>query len=136
MIFPPALNNANTYLPPAVVVPGNLLITAITNAYPMVVTITDSDANTYIPGQLVTLTVPDSYGMFQANGLTGEIISIDGTDFSLNIDSRGFDVFAVPGAGVTISRPASLSPGGSRNLVFSNDATQVAFQNLNNNEGN
>lgn len=101
----------------------------------MVVTIVDSDENTYIVGQLVRLTVPYSYGMFQADQLTGQIIAVNGTNFSLNIDSSQFDAFVVPGAGVAIPRPASLAPAGSRNLQFDNTTNQVAFQNLNN-EGN
>lgn len=127
--------DANTYLAPTQVIPGALLISAISRAYPMVVTIVDSDVNTYIAGQLVRLDVPHSYGMFQANGLIGEIKSISGDDFTLDINSSGFDIFAIPGAGNTIPRPASLSPAGSRNLSYNNSTSQVSFQNLNN-EGN
>lgn len=132
VVFPNAPNNANTYLPPVLVIPGALLITAITRSYPMVVSIVDSEVNTYIAGQNVLLTVPPSYGMTQANGLFGTILSISGTDFSLDLDSSGFDAFVVPGAGVTIERPASLSPYGSRNLQYNNGTNKVAFQNLNN----
>src|SRR3990167_6463173 len=124
--------DANTYLPGTLVIPGSLLITAITRAYPMVVTITDSTVNTYIVGQLVRLDIPVTYGMQQADGLIGQITVISGTDFSLSINSSGFDAFVVPGAGTTIARPASLSPAGSRNLEYNNSTRQVAFQNLNN----
>ena len=109
--------SANTYLPPTPVVPGMLLITAISTTNPMVVTIVDSIYNTYIVGQLVCLTVPSSYGMFQANELTGESTAINGTNFTLNINAAGFDVFAAPSPSVPPpSRPASLAPAGSRNI--------------------
>ncbi len=120
--------SANTYLPPTPVVPGMLLISNITNSYPMVVTIVDSIYNTYIAGQNVCLTVPPNYGMFQANELTGTIVSIDEDEFSINIDSRSFDAFTVPLVG---SMPASLSPSGSRNLQFSNLTNNVPFHSLN-----
>lgn len=123
-------NNANTYLPPVIVTPGSLLITAITNSYPMVVTITNNSSNVYIAGMLVYFTIPSSYGMFQLNAMTGQILSISGTNFTIDIDSTLFDVFAIPLAG---EQPASLSAAGSRNLVFGNDAiNHVPFENLNN----
>jgi len=123
-------NNANTFLPPTPVIPGFLLISNMTNAQNMVVTIIDSDENTYIPKQLVKLSVPASYGMVQADQLTGEIVSINGFDFTLNINSTNFNTFVIPG---TFSeQPASLAPAGSRNLEFNNSATHVAFQSLNN----
>ena len=135
MVFPTPANEGYPYLVGTPVGPGNLLITAISNSYPMEVTITDSDLNTYIAGQEVVLTIPRPYGMTQADGKIGKIQSIDGTTFYLNIDSRSFDAFIVPGAGVKISRPASLSCWGSRNLQYNNSTNGVPYQNLNN-EGN
>lgn len=124
----------NIFLPPSPVVPGVLLISAITNAFPMVVTIIDSIYNTYVVGQLVCLTVPPAYGMFQANELTAEIIAINGDNFSLNKDSRNFDVFVLPGASVPPpSKPASLAPAGSRN---SYNTTAEPFRALNGSIGN
>lgn len=124
------LNNANTYLPGTTVIPGFLLISAITQSYPMVVTIVDSDENTYILNQLLRLFIPSSYGMTQANGLTGQIIAINGLNISLNIDSTLFDDFVTAAPGT--SQPATVSPAGSRNLLFDNNSKQVPFQNLNN----
>lgn len=126
-------NNSNQYLPGVITIPSSLNITEITNSYPMIVTAEINpftEANTYIPGQVVKLTVPRPYGMFQANGLAGEILSIDGLDFSLNIDSTLFDVFVVPSGNV--EQPASFSPSGSRNLSFNNTTRKVPFQSLNN----
>lgn len=132
MVFPPAPNNANLYLPPVPVIPGNLLITNITNSYPMVVTIIDSDVNSYIVGQSVILTVPKAYGMNQANGKNAKILRIDNLDFYLDLDSRAFDVFTTPPAGYWIERPASFSCFGSTNLQFDNTTSKVPYQDLNN----
>jgi len=98
-LIPPNPINANTYLPPATVIPGDLLITAISQSYPMEVTFIDSTVNTYIVGQNVRLVIPNVYGMQQANGLTGTIIAIDDVSFifSLDIDSTNFDPFWYPG---------------------------------------
>ena len=133
MQFPPAPNNANTYLPPTVVIPGTLLITAISQAFPMAVTFTNNSSNTYIAGMLVRLFIPVTYGMQQANGLVGEILSVDDISFIflLNINSTNFDSFSVPSTNPIVERPASMNPAGSRNLNYSNSTNQVAFQNLN-----
>jgi hypothetical protein len=121
----------NYYLPPTIFIPSALLITAITQANNMVVTVSvpPDAANTYIIGQLVRLNVPWSYGMFQANGLTGQIIAINDLNFTLNIDSSQFDPFVIPTGNVT--EPASLAPSGSRNLEFNNFTGQIPFQPLN-----
>lgn len=124
-------NNSNTYLPGVIFIPSMLLITAITNSYPMQITffVPPTGVNTYQAGQLIRLNIPKSYGMFQANGLTGKIISMGLTTMTLDIDSRLFDVFSIPSIGTT---PASLSPAGSRNLEYSNNTNNIAFQPLNN----
>lgn len=109
--------SANTFLPPSPVVPPFLIITAITQAYPMVVTASPSFTYTtsiYVVGQLVRFFVPSSYQMIQANGLTGQILAINGTSYTIDIDSTHFDAFVVP-ANYT-PQPASLAPAGSRNL--------------------
>ena len=126
-------NNANMYLPGVIAIPSAMNITAITNSYPMIVTVVVdpiTESNSYIPGQLVRLTIPRSYGMFQANGLVGEILSVNGLDLTLNINSKQFDIFAIPSGNK--EQPASLAPSGSRNLPFSNTTNKVPFQSLNN----
>lgn len=70
--------------------------------------------NDYVVGQLIQLTVPSSYGMYQANGLTGQILSINGLVFTVDINSLNFDVFAIPATGQP--QPASFASYGSRNL--------------------
>ncbi len=125
-------NNANQYLVGTIQTPSALEITAITKSYPMSVTINVDPitaSNTYIAGQLVKLNIPYSYGMFQANGLVGKILSVGMSTLQLNIDSTHFDSFVVPPIG---EQPASLAPAGAQNLEFSNLTRRVPFQSLNN----
>ena len=126
-------NNANTYLPGVIFIPSALLITAVTQANPMVVTfsIPSTGYNSYQPQMLVKFNIPYSYGMQQLNGLTLPIQSIDDTNDTMTfaIDSTYFDPFSIPASG---EMPASLSPSGSRNLQFNNTTNLVPFQPLNN----
>ena len=125
---------ANQYLPGVIAIPSSLLLTAITRSYPMQVTVAVGDstteANTYIEGMCVKLFVPKTYGMYQANGLTGTILAISGSDFTLDLNSTYFDIFSIPSG--SVEKPASLSPNGSRNLQYSNRTKNVPFQSLNN----
>ncbi len=124
--------NGNQYLPGVIQIPSMLLIDGITQSYPMVITFTvpSTGSNTYISGQLVRLTVPRTWGMYQANGLTGKILRVNGTTMDLDIDSTYFDAF-VNGSSSS-ETPASLSPAGSRNVQYGNDTNQLPFQSLNN----
>lgn len=123
---------ANIYLPGVTQIPSMLLVTDITQAYPAVLTFTvpDTGSNTYREGQLVRLTVPKTWGMFQANGVTARIMSVDASTMTLDLNSTYFDAF-VDGS-ETSQTPASLSPAGSRNLEFSNTTLDVPFQSLDN----
>ena len=126
-------NNSNQYLQGTIQIPSSLLITDMTNSFPMVVSVSvpTNGANTYIPNQLVKLTVPRTYGMWQADGLDGKILATGSSTLTLNIDSTNFDLF-VDGSS-SKSLPASLAPAGSQNLDFNNTTRQVPFQSLNNN---
>jgi hypothetical protein len=122
----------NQYLPGVIQIPSMLLITGITRSYPMIVTFTvpSTGSNTYKVNQLVRLTIPRTWGMYQANGLVGHIMDVDSTTMQLDIDSNYFDAF-VDGSTTSVT-PASLAPAGSRNLEFNNTSRQVPFQSLNN----
>lgn len=125
----------NQYLPPVIAIPSSLILTAIIRASPMVVTVsvgnTTTEANTYIVGMAIRLFVPVTYGMRQANNLVGTITVINGSNFTLNLDSSQFDPFVVPSGNV--EQPASISPAGSRNYQYTNGSNQsVPFQSLNN----
>lgn len=123
---------ANQYLPGTIQIPSSLLITNITQSYPMVITFTvpANSYNSYVPDQVVRLTVPKTWGMFQANGLTGKILNINTTTMVIDIDSTYFDAF-VDGSSSS-ETPASLAPSGSRNLQYNNFTNNVPFQSLNN----
>lgn len=114
-IYPPAPNDANYFLAPSPVIPMALLITAITQSMPMVITaILGADqVNNYVVGQLINLFIPADYGMQQANGLQPQITAINGLQFTVNVDSSNFDAFTSPTGN---QQPASFSPAGSRNL--------------------
>lgn len=122
----------NQYLPGVIQIPSTLLITAMTQAFPLVVTFTvpETGSNTYVVNQLVRLFVPRTWGMYQANGLTARIMAVDSTTMSLNINSTYFDAF-VDGSS-TNETPASLAPAGSQNLEYNNTTNRVPFQSLNN----
>lgn len=122
--YPDVPNNANTFLPPSPVIPMALLITNMTKAAQMVVTLTlgTGQVNSYVVGQLVHFTVPPSYGMIEANQLTGQIVAINGLVFTTNINSTQFGTFVTPSTYQV--QPASLAPAGSRNLY---NYTDVPF---------
>lgn len=122
----------NQYLPGVIQIPSMLLVTNITQNYPATVTFTvpDTGSNTYVEGQLVRLTVPKTWGMYQANGVTAKIMSVGVSTMVLDLNTTYFDAFIDGSA--TAETPASLSPAGSRNLEFSNTTNQVPFQSLNN----
>ena len=125
----------NNLLPGVNTIPNSLIITAITQALPMVVTATLANnapnprVNTYQVGMNVRLYVPPTYGMYQANGLVGTIIGLSGNNFTLALDSTQFDAFSLPVS--QVDSPASLAPFGSRNVEY-NNSTNVAFESLNN----
>lgn len=125
---------ANQYLPPVIQIPSSLLITAITQANPMVITVAignvSTEVNTYIVGMNVKLLVPQTYKMYQANNLVGTIMSINGSEFTLNLDSSQFDAFVIPTGNV--EQPATIAPFGSRNLQYNNQTDLVPFQSYNN----
>ena len=124
----------NQYLPGVITTPSSLLITNITRSLPMVITVqvgnSSTSVNNYIVGMSVKLFVPKSYGMYQANNLVGTIKEINGSDWTLNLDSTLFDSFIIPSGNV--ETPASISPNGSRNLEYNNQTKNVPFKSFNN----
>ena len=122
--------SANTYLAPSPVTPPSLIVSNITQSVNAVVTVTI--ANPYIPGQLIHLTVPPEYGMYQADQLTAEILSVSGLNFTTSLDTRQFNAFSIP-VGVQKQKPASLSPAGSKNLY---NISAIPFHSLDGSVGN
>ena len=123
--------NSNTFLAPSPVVPGMLLISAITNTNPAIISIINSIYNTYVVGQLVHLNVPASYGMLEADQKTIQITEINAFDFTVDMNSTQFSPFVAPNplSLPTPSQFSSLSPGGSKNLY---NTLEVPFHSLTN----
>jgi len=119
--------SANTYLPGTPCSPLSLLITAISQTSPMVITV--AAPNNYIVGQLVDLTVPYDYGMYQANDITAQIIDIDSTglNFTVSVDATQFDPFVIPT--MYQPMPAQLTSAGARNTY---NYTTLPFHSLTN----
>ncbi len=120
----------NTYLVGSPVAPMFLLITSITQTNPMIVTV--STPNKYIVGQLMYFSIPFDYGMFQLNGMTGQISAVDPTNliFKVSINATQFDPFVIPSGGI---EPATASPAGSRNTL---NYTTLPFHSINGSAGN
>lgn len=104
--------------------PQYLYITNISAANPMVVSVSVDPTPYYVVGNKIRLSVPGSFGMTQANGLTGTITAINaaavtgniaGYSLTLNIDSSAFSAFAFPLTGLspTATLFATLAPAGS-----------------------
>jgi hypothetical protein len=89
-------------------------VSNITKATQMVVTVTTP--NNYIVGQNIYFSIPFPYGMFQVNGLMGNIVAVDVTNliFTVDINSTQFDAFVTP-SGVRVEQPATVSSQGSKN---------------------
>jgi len=123
--------SANVFLAPSPVAPPFLLITGITNANPMVVTV--STSNSYVVGQLATFTIPFPYGIFQLDGLTGLITAVaaDNLSFSVAIDSNQFDAFVTPS--LYQAQPATLTYSGSRNIY---NTTTASYHSVDGSIGN
>lgn len=122
--------SSNVYLPISPVAPPFLLISNITQAVNAVITVTT--ANSYVVGQVIHLTVPWDYGMYQANQLNCTIISVDNTNLIITTDlnTQNFDAFTSPSS---TAIPASLSPAGSRNLY---NISYVPFHSVDGSIGN
>lgn len=74
--------------------PAMRVISAITNAFPAVVTTTID--HQYITGTIVRLNITIGHGMPQANQQFGTIVVLSATTFSISIDTTYYDPFVVP----------------------------------------
>lgn len=99
-------------------------LSAVTQArYPTVTTTVD---HSFVVGQVVQFFVPREWGMFQLNGLKGNVLSIPADDqIVVDIDTSTFNAFVTPApptyvvispaqvAGIGDNNFGTLSPGGS-----------------------
>lgn len=103
-------------------------VLSITQAFPCTVTTTfdgvNPGAHQYQTGLIVRLYVPNGFGMVQVNELEGPIAVINSTQFTIPIDTTGFDAFVIPtyhpGA---FGTPAQVVPIGEINVLLT-EATQ------------
>lgn len=93
MPIPVPIDGAN---PNPSFMPALRTVTAITNAFPALVT--TSFAHGYITGMIGRLYIPPNFGMEQANQLLGTISVVSPTTFYISIDTTSFDPFVVPSA--------------------------------------
>lgn len=78
----------------------------------------------YSTGLIVRLYVPNGFGMVQANELSGPITVINDTQFTIPIDTTGFDAFVVPAYQPgNFGTPAQVVPVGEVNDLLT-EATQ------------
>jgi len=133
IVFPPAPNDANELLSVSPVVPMSLRITNMTNANPMVVTVTvdSNQVNQYVTGQKIVFTIPPPYGIIEADNQVGTITNVDGNNLTVNINSTEYSAFVTP---VDYQQqPASIAPYGSANIY---NVTTVPYHALDGQTGN
>ena len=93
--------------------PAMRIISAVTNAYPALVT--TSFDHQYLDGLIVRLTIPKGFGMIQANQLYAPIIVTGATTFTIDIDTTDFDPFVVSGSFPSSYQSAMVVPIGEVN---------------------
>ena len=82
--------------------PAMRQITAVTNAYPALVT--TSFAHNYPNGTVVRLNIPPYFGMLQANSLTGTITNNGNpSQFLIDINTTTFSPFVIPFTSPTVN---------------------------------
>jgi hypothetical protein len=91
--FPgPTPSQNNPPINPQYYQPRQYFISAITKG--ITTTITTTDDNDYVIGQLVRVLIPFGYGMYQINGQQAYVLSIPSANqVIINIDSRNYDSF-------------------------------------------
>lgn len=101
----------------AAVDPQYLYITEITKATQAVVRTSVDPTAYYVVGMKIHFSIPYSFGMYQMNGLTGTILAVNATNYTLtvDIDSSAFTTFAFPLTTLSPTAPlfATLAPAGA-----------------------
>lgn len=100
----------------AAVDPEFLYITEITKATQAVVRTSVDPTPYYAVGMKIHFSVPFSFGMYEINQLTGKILSVDATNYTVtvDIDTSAFTTFAFPAstASPTATLFATYAPAG------------------------
>lgn len=105
--------------------PAMRLVTGITNASQAAVT--TSFDHDYETGDIVRLHVPIWNGMRRANKLQGTITVTSDTEFTIDIDTTGFNAFATPSAPLPwyIDSTAQVVPVAEVNSKLTNATRNV-----------
>lgn len=104
------------------VVPESLFVTKVTQAAQAVVTM--SVDHTYQVGQLLTLSVPATFGMSELDGVTAKVVARDDATVTLDVDSSSYTPFAFPASSPLPQGFATIAPAGQRNAY---DVEDVPF---------
>lgn len=107
------------------VLPEYMFITNISQAAHAVITV--SALPLYVAGQMITLDVPSTYGMTQANQLSVLITAVSGYTLTVDLDTTGFNAFTWPTSATSVNqvRFATLAPDGQK--AYYDIATQTQF---------
>lgn len=62
-----------------------------------VTTVVTFSANAFVPGMQVTFRIPLIFGMQELNVVLANILAADATTITVDVDSRAFEAFAIPG---------------------------------------
>ncbi|MCC7159852.1 MAG: hypothetical protein IT281_09960 [Ignavibacteria bacterium] len=119
--------------------PQYMYITNISQATQAVVSTSVDPSRYYVVGNKIHLSVPSSFGMTQANQLTGTIVAINAVaasgnigayNMTLDIDSSAFTAFAFPASALspTAMLFATLSPAGSQTSFNPNTGVQTGYE--------
>ena len=82
----------------------------------IVTTITTTFNHNYFDGLIVRIDIPLNYGMAQINGQQGQVTRIDATNFSIPINSLGYDDFVIPV--ITLQSPQVVPIGEDTLIVW------------------
>lgn len=94
LIFGPIAPENNPPINPQYYLPSVFTISEITLGSNT--TVTTSTNNNYVVGQSIRLLIPESYGSFQLNGLTGNVIAIPAANqVVVNINSSNANAFVI-----------------------------------------
>ena len=96
--------------------PAMRIISAFTNANPA--SITTSFDHDYITGTIVRIIIPPGHGMLQANNLVGTITVTGTTTFTIDIDTKDFDTFVIPGGFPNSYQHPQVVPIGEINSIL------------------
>ena len=112
--------------------PQFLYITEITKAAQAVVRTSVDPSNYYVVGNKIHFSVPASFGMTQINQLTGTVLAVSSTNYTLtvDIDSTAFTTFAFPtsASSPTSALFATLAPAGSQTSYNPNTLVQTGYE--------